>query len=98
MDDRKLVEENVKARMLKKRTLLIALLIPIPFVFLLIMIRDRSLTHTLIYGIIVLPLGLLLARRVFWEIERITTTELEYRSFKKRVNTSEAQSEKEKKP
>jgi DMSO reductase anchor subunit len=83
IDDRKLVEANVTARMMRKRLQIFTWVIPIPLALVLTIVRDQSLTTGLLCIMILSIFSGQSARHVFWQIERITASELEYRKFKK---------------
>jgi len=79
IDDRKLVEANVRARYLKKRILISQYTI---FVLLLVLIAITRL-RMLFYPALIIFLCLLLLRGFFAGLDILTTTEIEYRKFKK---------------
>jgi len=79
IEDHKLVEANVRANYSKKYLLITQYAICLLFIVLIVVIRLREL----VYPTIILFLCFLLLRGVFTHLEILTTTEIEYRKFKK---------------
>lgn len=81
MDDRKLINESVHARMMKNRALILAFLGPLPLAFLLGFVSDSGVRTYLACLVILVALLALSASEFFWEILRITRSEIEFRKF-----------------
>jgi hypothetical protein len=79
LDDHRLIEAHVRARYLKKRIFISQYSI---FVLLLVLIAVTRL-RMLFYPALILFLCLLLLRGFFAGLDLLTTTEIEYRKFKK---------------
>lgn len=80
IEDRKLVEQNVHAKYLKKRILIIQYAVVVP---LFVLIAAIPRLRMLFYPAIIIFLCALIIRKLFAGVDLVTTTEIEYRKFKK---------------
>jgi hypothetical protein len=85
IDDHKLIEANVRSRYLKKHLLIIQYVI---FALLIILMAIWRLWK-LFYPALIFFLCLLLLRGFFARLHILTTTEIEYRKFKKDKSDSQ---------
>jgi hypothetical protein len=96
MDDRKLVEANVRARMMQRSLHLTAYLGLLPFLYVYLIIYRQEVTTNLPGLVLMVFLVGDAGARFFRKIELLAMTELEFRKFKKdedtRNKTSEATS------
>ena len=83
MDDRRLVELQVRYRMLRRNMRIGAYLAPLPLLLLSMLSHERAFVSTLLGFCFFASFSLLLAARLFGEAECLATTELEFRKYKK---------------
>jgi hypothetical protein len=81
MDDQKLIDTRVFARMMRGVMIAIILLGPIPFAFLIGVMKNPSLTTLLLCTMIGATLCGVMGFWMFFEMVRLATTELETRKF-----------------
>jgi hypothetical protein len=81
MDDRKLVDMNVTAKMVLKRMRVLPFLLVVVFGISVVAISDPALEKGLLCVMLVTMFAVIGSRQVLWEMLRITTTEIEYRKF-----------------
>jgi len=80
IEDRKLVEQNVQSKYLRKRILIIQYAIIVPLLALGVAMPKL---RPLILPALILFLSAIILRKFFSGLELVTTTEMEYRKFKK---------------
>ena len=91
MNDRKLIEANVTARMANKHIIIAAILIPLSFGLVIYFMGNIKASYYLTLFIFIALVALISGGIAMQEITRITRSEIEYRKFKKEkveVNTT----------
>jgi hypothetical protein len=89
MDDRKLIDTRVQARMMRGVMIAIAFLGPVPFSFVVGMMKDPSAKTFFICLMILVTLCGVMGFWLFFEMTRLATTEIELRKFQKDKETTE---------
>lgn len=80
IEDRKLVEQNVQAKYLRKRILIIQHAVVVP---LLVLGLAMPKLRFLFFPALIIFLSAIILRKFFSGLELVTTVEIEYRKFKK---------------
>jgi len=91
MDDRKLIGTRVQARMMRVVMLGIAFLGPVPFAFIVSIMKDPSTRKYLLCLMILVTLGGVMGFWLFFEVARLATTEIELRKFQKEKETTKSE-------
>jgi hypothetical protein len=83
MDDRKLIEQNVTARMMRKTLLALAILGPIPLLGMIWFIKERELAIYFVCAAVMMVSGGISGWVLFTQMLKVTRSEIEYRKFQK---------------
>lgn len=83
MDDRKLLENSVSAKAMRKKMLFLQYLGWIPFLFVMWLCRDYETSKYLIVFITLVVMGSLASRKMFGRIAEATTVEIELRKLQR---------------
>ncbi len=89
MDDRKLIDTKVTARMMRGVMITIAFLGPVPFAFIVGSMKDPFVAEVMICAMIAVTLCGIMGFWLFFEMARLATTELELRKFHKEKEETE---------
>jgi hypothetical protein len=89
MDDRKLIDTRVTARMMQKAMIAIGVIGPIPFILMISTIKKSSIVEVMMCGMIAVASCGTIGFWSYFEQVRLATAELEYRKFQKEKNNSE---------
>jgi len=85
MDDKRLVEIQGQGQTWRRNLRIGAYLAPVPVLVLSVISQERGNMNIILCVSFFASFSLLFAARIFGEIERLATTELEFRKYKKEL-------------